>query len=344
MLDEMCATMGGRAAEEVIFGRITTGALSISDGRLALATLLILVNVALSAFLRLGLGRTLLIASTRMVVQLLLVGSVLEWLFHQDNAPAILLLALVMALIAERDPAEVGQRYFHMLVRGASRVRAAAEPAPADRRRAAAAGDVALTRRRQPYARFFSVEEYDLAFRRFDGAMSETVNRAVFITGDAATVLPYDPHRDRVLLIEQFRSGPYARGDRNPWLLEPVAGRIDPGETPEAAARREAREEAGLEIGALHLVGRYYPSPGVKSEFLYSYVGIAELPDTAARIAGVDDEAEDIRGHVLDFAAFMDIAASSEAAAAPVLISALWLERNRAALRAGAPPSSVSRG
>ncbi|CAK6687577.1 ABC transporter permease [Synechococcus sp. CBW1107] len=91
---------------------ITTGALSISDGRLALATLLILVNVALSAFLRLGLGRTLLIASTRMVVQLLLVGSVLEWLFHQDNAPAILLLALVMALIAGISAVQRTRRRF----------------------------------------------------------------------------------------------------------------------------------------------------------------------------------------------------------------------------------------
>ena len=245
----------------------------------------------------------------------------------------------VMALMGERDPAEVGQRYFHMLVRGASRVRAAAEAAPALRRRGAGAGDVALAARRQPYARFFSVEEYDLAFRRFDGAMSETINRAVFISGDAATVLPYDPVRDRVLLIEQFRAGPYARGDRNPWLLEPVAGRIDPGEPPEAAARREAREEAGLEIGALHPVGRYYPSPGAKSEFLYSYVGIADLPDTAARIAGVEAEAEDIRGHVMAFEAFLRIAVSPEAAAAPMLISALWLEKNRAALRAAARPA-----
>jgi len=221
----------------------------------------------------------------------------------------------VMALMGERDPAEVGQRYFHMLVRGASRVRAAAEAAPALRRRGAGAGDVALAARRQPYARFFSVEEYDLAFRRFDGAMSETINRAVFISGDAATVLPYDPVRDRVLLIEQFRAGPYARGDRNPWLLEPVAGRM------------------------LHPVGRYYPSPGAKSEFLYSYVGIADLPDTAARIAGVEAEAEDIRGHVMAFEAFLRIAVSPEAAAAPVLISALWLEKNRAALRAAARPA-----
>ncbi|MCB2157335.1 MAG: NUDIX domain-containing protein, partial [Rhodobacteraceae bacterium] len=46
--------------------------------------------------------------------------------------------------------------------------------------------------------------------------------------------------RDRVLLIEQFRMGPYARGDAEPWLIEAIAGRVDPGETPEDAARREA--------------------------------------------------------------------------------------------------------
>ena len=76
------------------------GALTISDGRLALSALLILVNVGLSAALRLGLGRSLLLASMRMVVQLLLVGYVLEWLFRQDNAPLIVLVGAAMAMIA----------------------------------------------------------------------------------------------------------------------------------------------------------------------------------------------------------------------------------------------------
>jgi len=78
----------------------SAGALTISDGRLALSALLILVNVGLSAALRLGLGRSLLLASVRMVVQLLLVGYVLEWLFHQDQAPLIVLVGAAMAMIA----------------------------------------------------------------------------------------------------------------------------------------------------------------------------------------------------------------------------------------------------
>ncbi len=76
------------------------GALPISDGQLALSALLILVNVGLSALLRLGLGRALLVAAGRMVVQLLLVGTVLEWLFRQHDPVRILLLGLVMAAIA----------------------------------------------------------------------------------------------------------------------------------------------------------------------------------------------------------------------------------------------------
>ncbi|WP_254955580.1 MULTISPECIES: ABC transporter permease [unclassified Cyanobium] len=78
----------------------SSGALTISDGRLALSGLLILVNVGLSAALRLGLSRSLLLASVRMVVQLLLVGFVLEWLFRQDDAPLIVLVGAAMALIA----------------------------------------------------------------------------------------------------------------------------------------------------------------------------------------------------------------------------------------------------
>lgn len=239
----------------------------------------------------------------------------------------------VMALFGQAARAD---RYGLMLVRGAARARAETEAAPARLRRAAGPGDVAVALRRQPYARFFAVEEYDLAFRRFDGSLSETVNRAVFVTGDATTVLPYDPRRDRVLLIEQFRAGPFARGAANPWLLEPIAGRIDPGETPEETARREAVEEAGLTLGALHLVARYYPTPAAKSEFLHSFVGLADLPDGIAGIAGVAAEAEDIRSHVVDYATFREIAATPEAACGPLLLTAFWLDAHRAELRAAA--------
>jgi putative ABC transport system permease protein len=76
------------------------GYISIGYGQLALAALLILVNVGLSIGLGLGLERSLAIASLRMVVQLLLVGFGLEWLFTQENPLIILAISLVMASIA----------------------------------------------------------------------------------------------------------------------------------------------------------------------------------------------------------------------------------------------------
>lgn len=77
-----------------------TGAIAISNGQLAASASLILMNIVLSMSLRLGLGRSLLLASGRMVVQLLLIGQVLQWLFLQQNPGLILALSLLMALMA----------------------------------------------------------------------------------------------------------------------------------------------------------------------------------------------------------------------------------------------------
>jgi nudix-type nucleoside diphosphatase (YffH/AdpP family) len=233
------------------------------------------------------------------------------------------------------DPAAVLARYPLLLIRGGARVRAATTAATTLRRRAEP-GDVVEVEVRQPYAKYFAVEEFDLKHRRFDGTMSEVLNRAVFISGDAAVVLPYDPARDRVLVIEQFRSGPHARGDRQPWLIEAVAGRVDGGETPEDAARREAREEAGLELRDLLPVAEYYPSPAAKAEYLYTYVGIADLPDVAPRIGGVPGEDEDIRAHVIDFERLTWLMQHGEITNAPLIILAMWLDRHRDNLRAAA--------
>ena len=244
----------------------------------------------------------------------------------------------IMALYGIADAASVGKRRPAMLVRGAGRARAASA-APSTLRRASLSGDVTVEKRHYPYANFFSVEEYDLSYRRFDGTMSATVNRATFISGDAVTVLPYDPVRDRVLLIEQFRAGPFARGDANPWQLEAIAGRIDPGETAEDAARREAVEEAGLELGTLLPVAGYYPTPGAKAEFLYSFLALCDLPDGCAGVFGMASEAEDIRGHLVPFDALMALVASGEASNAPLVLTALWLQHERGRLRKAQNPS-----
>lgn len=241
--------------------------------------------------------------------------------------------AEVMTLLPSTPPALILERIPMVQIRVASRRRARSEPAPATLRRAPTEQDVEVISARRPYARYFGVEEADLRFRHFDGSFSRPVTRAGFIMGDAVTVLPYDPVRDTVMLVEQFRFGPYARGDANPWSLEPIAGRIDPFEDPETAARRETQEEARLTLRAMHRVGRYFVSPGAVTEYLLSYVGLADLPDSAEGVHGLDSEAEDIRSHVISFARLMDLVESGEVANAPLLISAQWLAMNRDRLR-----------
>lgn len=195
--------------------------------------------------------------------------------------------------------------------------------------------DVMVDAQNEPYTEYFAVAEYTLRHPTYDGGDSGPLRRAVFMTADAVTVLPYDPVRDRVLLVEQFRAAPFARGDRHPWLLEPVAGRIEPGDTPEETARKEAAEEAGLSLRALHHVGSYYPSTGCFSEYLVSYVGIADLPDSVEGLHGVEEEGEDIRAHVVSRTDLLARIVAGEMPDGPLLLSAFWLELNREKLLRG---------
>lgn len=186
-----------------------------------------------------------------------------------------------------------------------------------------------------PYEGFHRVEEWHLDHPRFDGTRSGVLQRAISHVTNASTVLPYDPLRDRVLVVEQIRAGALAKGDPLPWMLEPVAGLIDAGESPEAAALRETAEEAGLSVGpeALHFVGRYYPSPGGLAQILYSYVALCDLPDGSDGLHGVADENEDIRAHLVPLDDLLAMIPTGEAANAPLILSAQWLALNRARLR-----------
>lgn len=247
-----------------------------------------------------------------------------------SGAEGGMLADLVMQGYGRLSAETVARRLPSLRVEAASRLRAMGAQGAGLRQ---GTGEVLAGPSEPAHAGFFAVNVHRLRHRRFDGSFSDPLTREVFIVGDAVTVLPYDPRRDRVLLIEQFRMGPFGRGDPLPWQLEAIAGRIDPGETPEDAARREAVEEAGLVLGQLEKVAEYYPTPGAVAEYLYSYVALCDLPDGVAGVFGADEEGEDIKGHLVSFDQLVEVMASGEIGNAPLLLTVLWLQRERARLR-----------
>lgn len=160
-----------------------------------------------------------------------------------------------------------------------------------------AKNDVEIIARETLYSGFFSMDLYRFRHRLFNGEMSGEIKREIFERGHAAVLLPFDPVRDEVVLVEQVRIAAYDVSE-SPWLLEMVAGMIEEGESVEDVARREALEEAGLVVGRTKPVLSYLASPGGTSERLSIMVGEVDAT-TAEGIHGLADENEDIRVHVV---------------------------------------------
>ncbi len=196
------------------------------------------------------------------------------------------------------------------------------------------AREVQLEGHTQKHAGFFRFDEYQLRHGRFDGTLSSLLTREVFVGSDAALVLPYDPVRDEVVLIEQFRMGPLTRSDPAPWVYEPVAGLVDPGESPAETAKREALEEAGLTIDRLEPIADTYASPGATTDFFHCYLGICSLETAENWLGGEEAEGEDIRSHQLSFDEAIALVDTGRINVAPLAMMLLWLARNRDRLRA----------
>lgn len=160
-----------------------------------------------------------------------------------------------------------------------------------------AKNDVEIIARETLYRGFFSLDRYRFRHRLFNGEMSQEVRREIFERGHAAVLLPFDPERDEVVLVEQVRIAAYDTSE-TPWLLEMVAGMIEEGESVEDVARREAMEEAGIEVKRTKPVLSFLASPGGTSE--RSSIMVGEVDATTANgIHGLADENEDIRVHVV---------------------------------------------
>ncbi len=192
--------------------------------------------------------------------------------------------------------------------------------------------DVEVVSEGTVYSGYARIDELRLRHRLFAGGWGKELVREVIERGRAAAVLPYDPARDEIVLIEQFRPGALRAGFP-PWLVEIVAGLVDEGETPEGVARREALEEAGVTLGELLPVCNAMPSPGILTETVAIFVGRADLTGVGG-IHGLHHEGEDIRAFTVGFASMREMLARGEITNLITLVALQWLVLNREMLRA----------
>jgi ADP-ribose pyrophosphatase len=191
--------------------------------------------------------------------------------------------------------------------------------------------DVEIVERHECYQGFFRLEKYRLRHRLYNGEMSGIISRELLERGHAAALLPYDPVRDEVVMLEQFRIGALQE-EGGPWLPEIVAGMIGPGETPEDVVRREAIEEAGCIVHELEPICEYLVSPGSSSERMSLFCGRVDSNGVGG-IHGLDEEGEDILARAIPFAEFLEGCQSGRINTAIPIIAAYWLATHRERLR-----------
>lgn len=178
---------------------------------------------------------------------------------------------------------------------------------------------------------FFRMERYRLRHRKFDGGWSRPITRELLERGHAAAVLPYDPERDRVVLIEQFRAGAMS-APGGPWLLEIVAGMIDTDEPAEQVVTRESVEEAGCCVSDLIPLYDYLVSPGGTTERIALFCGRVDTSGIGG-IHGKAEEDEDIKVHVMALAQARALLNSGRIGSASAIIALQWLLLNREIVR-----------
>lgn len=181
------------------------------------------------------------------------------------------------------------------------------------------------------YQGFFRVEKYRLKHTLFGGGWSAEITRELFRRGSCVAVLLYDPNADKVVLIEQFRTGAILNPEKA-WLVEIVAGAIEEGEVAEEVAYRESLEEAGCEIQQLMVINEFYTTPGGSSEWITLFCGKVDSTEVGG-IHGLDHEDEDIWVRTVDFDEAYLMLENGEIDSAIPIIAIQWLALNRQKLR-----------
>ena len=190
---------------------------------------------------------------------------------------------------------------------------------------------VQVLSRTTPYRGFMRIDIYKLRHQVFDRCWSDEISREVLERGHAVAVIPFDPLRDEVVLLEQFRVGAYSAPGMSPWQIECVAGMIESHQTTKDAARRETEEEAGAIVLDLEPVHAYLTSPGCTSETITMYCGRINA-DGVGGVFGLAHEGEYMRVFAVSSEEAFRLLDTGRIENGTTIIALHWLRHHRARL------------
>lgn len=192
--------------------------------------------------------------------------------------------------------------------------------------------DVQLIAKETVFKGYFQMDRYRLRHRTFAGGWTADIVREIFERGHAVVVTLYDPVRDEIALIEQFRTGALAAG-WYPWQIECVAGIIEADETPESVAWRETEEEAGTKPAAMAEIGHYLITGGGSSETVVLFCAQVDTSKIAG-LHGLAHEGEDIRVFTTPLAEAYAMVRDGRICNSMAVIAIQWLMLEKDSLKA----------
>lgn len=194
------------------------------------------------------------------------------------------------------------------------------------------ADDVEVLDRKELHRRFLRVDLLTLRHRLHEGGWLGPMERELLIRDQAVGVLLYDPQRDEIVMVRQFRVGVLDE-KQSPWLLELVAGMVDTDESLLEVATRECQEEADLRPEELIRICDYYNSPGASNEKVTLFCGRVDARQ-AGGVFGLDHEHEDIEVVTLSVEQAQAAVRDGTIDNAMSIIAIQWLQINRDELKA----------
>ncbi len=172
-------------------------------------------------------------------------------------------------------------------------------------------------------------QRYRMTLTGADGA-PVTQQRDVILGGKVVAVLPVDLARDEIVLIRQVRLPAHLANGHGD-LVEIVAGRVEAGEQPIAAARRECNEEIGIVPDKLVELFSYLTSPGITDEEVTVFLGAVDATRIRAGTrATVDGEQLYLMRVAID--AVLSALGTGAMRNGPLVIALQWLALNRGRL------------